>query len=112
MIRSATRAGTLSAGGAEMGQGKSDLGAYANCRVGGAYHAHFTEQEIQQMILFAARQPENTCVIRRCCRKKPSITVSVLREQQPKLLEMLQQARQIHHPATEQQTRTLPGVLL
>ena len=61
-----------------------------------AYHAHFTEQEIQQMILFF-----RTAAGQKYLRYSPllqeetvAIGQRIAHEQQPKLLEMLQQARQ------------------
>nr|WP_321242130.1 DUF2059 domain-containing protein [uncultured Tolumonas sp.] len=60
------------------------------------YHAHFTEQEIQQMILFFRTAAGQKYLRYSPLLQEETVTIGqrIAHEQQPKLLEMLQQARQ------------------
>lgn len=61
-----------------------------------AYHSHFTEQEIQQMILFFRTAAGQKYLRYSPLLQEETVTIGqhIAHEQQPKLLEMLQQARQ------------------
>ncbi|MDD2343019.1 MAG: DUF2059 domain-containing protein [Tolumonas sp.] len=61
-----------------------------------AYHSHFTEPEIQQMILFFRTAAGQKYLRYSPLLQEETVTIGqrIAHEQQPKLLEMLQQARQ------------------